>query len=41
MLQKTIPLEVRIEDQPIGTASIPYQGTEIYESWITLLLNPI
>ena len=27
MLQKTIPLEVRIEDQPYGTAGILYQGT--------------
>ena len=41
MLQKTIPFEVRIEDQPTGTAGIPYQGTELYESWTTLLLNPI
>ena len=41
MLQKTIPLEVRIEDQPYGTAGILYQGTELYESWTTLQLNPI
>ena len=41
MLQKTILLEAGIEDQPNGTAGIPYQGTELYESWTTLLLNPI
>ena len=41
MLQKTIPLEAGIEDQPNGTAGIPYQGTELYERWTTLLLNPI
>ena len=34
-------LEVRIEDQPYGTAGIPYQGTELYESWTTLLLHTI
>ena len=35
MLQKTILLEAGIEDQPNGTAGIPYQGTELYESWTT------
>ena len=39
MLQKTIPLEVRIEDQPTGTAGILYHATEIYERWTTLLPN--
>ena len=40
MLLKTIPLEARIENQPYGIAGILYHGTEIYESWTTLLLNP-
>ena len=40
MLLKTIPLEARIENQPFGIAGILYHGTEIYESWTTLLLNP-
>ena len=40
MLLKTIPLKARIENQPNGIAGILYHGTEIYESWTTLLLNP-
>ena len=40
MLLKTIPLKARIENQPYGIAGILYHGTEIYESWTTLLLNP-
>ena len=38
MLLKTIPLKARIENQPYGIAGILYHGTEIYESWTTLLL---